>query len=327
MIRSLQSLRAFGAIMIFAHHFAFKDSPITLAFGDYAVVLFFVLSGFVLMLSFDNKECPAPLLFLWNRFKRIAPLYYISILLQLCIMDFDFDWNTLWPTLLMIQSWSADPDVFFGIYGITWFVSSLMFCYLMFPLLRRLLSLPVKHIVLLCIACIAIYGYILYRIPLRLTYYVIYIFPPMQLFPFCIGMLLYRCIGKKSFVLKPYLSDILILLAFTASYIFILGAREIPLKYTLSSYYWVIIALVITIFTITNRSRGLATALAWRPLVKLGNASFAFYLLHLCWIEWSREMMSTLNINLSQGVEFTIGLIILIPASMLIHHLLSPHRL
>lgn len=328
MIRSLQSLRAFGAIMIFAHHFAFKDSPVTGAFGDYAVVLFFMLSGFVLMMANDKRDRVNTGRFFWSRFKRIAPLYYASLLLQLWVLDYDFDWNFLLPTLLMIQSWSPDPDVYFGFYPLTWFVSSLMFCYLAFPTLHRILKRYPRSYILILIGGAIAYGYILYRIPWRWTYYGIYIFPPMQLPSFTLGMILYLLIGKKRFNFSPYIADILVIAVVLASYLFLFEAHNFKIKYTLSSYYWLIVFAVMAIFTMTSGIRCVTTRLlSLKPLVMLGNASFSFYLLHGCWIQWSRETIQLHNIQLSESTEFILGLLILIPLSLLIHRLFFPHRL
>lgn len=49
----------------------------------------------------------------------------------------------IWKTplhLLLLQSWSCEPNIKFCFNGVTWFLSSLMFCYALSPLLLALLA-------------------------------------------------------------------------------------------------------------------------------------------------------------------------------------------
>ena len=54
MIKSLQSLRGVAAIMIVAHHFGFNSGMVD-SFGDCAVAIFMMLSGFVLTLGYHER--------------------------------------------------------------------------------------------------------------------------------------------------------------------------------------------------------------------------------------------------------------------------------
>ncbi|NEQ44528.1 MAG: acyltransferase [Leptolyngbya sp. SIOISBB] len=105
----------------------------------FAVGGFLFLSGFKLALSKRDEPIQD---FLIKRFWRIYPLYLLAVIV------FSF---TVYPNItgempnlgnflihaLALQAWI--PNLFQGNYLTIWFISDLLFCYLMFLLLRRLL--------------------------------------------------------------------------------------------------------------------------------------------------------------------------------------------
>src|SRR5207245_5624815 len=66
----LESLRGIAAVAGVGYH-SFAQSYETLVYGMAPVVMFFVLSGFVLARSLQNN--PDPLVFFRNRFFRLIP--------------------------------------------------------------------------------------------------------------------------------------------------------------------------------------------------------------------------------------------------------------
>ena len=96
MIKSLQSLRAIGALMIFTHNFAnqtLTTSYVSEACGSCPVNWFFMLSGFVLCLAFEGRQMPQPMVtearrFTASRFRRLAPLYYAGLIFGVLVAFF-----------------------------------------------------------------------------------------------------------------------------------------------------------------------------------------------------------------------------------------------
>jgi peptidoglycan/LPS O-acetylase OafA/YrhL len=83
-IDSLDSLRALAVISVFFYHLLEVGKvslPLLFSIGWIGVDLFFVLSGFFIGLAVLKPDVWRPLHFAGKRFKRIAPAYYVSILL------------------------------------------------------------------------------------------------------------------------------------------------------------------------------------------------------------------------------------------------------
>jgi peptidoglycan/LPS O-acetylase OafA/YrhL len=108
--RQLDSLRGLGALSVFFAHFislkvslpvihAIQQSPLGILFnGTAALMLFFVLSGFVLSLPFVDSEKPLKLTaFYLKRIFRIYPAYIFAIILAVLLKEFVFNKNGLAP--------------------------------------------------------------------------------------------------------------------------------------------------------------------------------------------------------------------------------------
>ncbi len=92
-----------------------------------AVQLFFIISGFVIFMSVDNKK--GPFVFLTSRFIRLYPAYIISVFLTFAFVylipiSYPFDFNDFFGNLTMIPSllgskrqtqhiWSLAIEIFF----------------------------------------------------------------------------------------------------------------------------------------------------------------------------------------------------------------------
>jgi len=108
--RQLDSLRGLGALSVFFAHFislkmalpwlnTLHQTPLgILCNGTAALMLFFVLSGFVLSLPFIDKQRPLKLSeFYIKRVFRIYPAYIFAIILAVLLKQFVFDKNGLAP--------------------------------------------------------------------------------------------------------------------------------------------------------------------------------------------------------------------------------------
>ena len=124
--RQLDSLRGLGALSVFFAHFislkmaspllnTLHQTPLgILCNGTAALMLFFVLSGFVLSLPFVNNERPLKLTeFYIRRIFRIYPAYLFAIILAVLLKQFVFDTNGLEPYahwLNNVWSWHWDKN-------------------------------------------------------------------------------------------------------------------------------------------------------------------------------------------------------------------------
>jgi len=124
--RQLDSLRGLGALSVFVAHFislkmaspllnTLHQTPLgILCNGTAALMLFFVLSGFVLSLPFVGNERPLKLSeFYIKRIFRIYPAYIFAIILAVLLKEFVFDKNGLAPYsnwLNNFWNWTWDKD-------------------------------------------------------------------------------------------------------------------------------------------------------------------------------------------------------------------------
>jgi peptidoglycan/LPS O-acetylase OafA/YrhL len=141
----LPFFRFFAACIVVFFHFAqdvslYPQVPEVFKAGSLMVTFFFVLSGFVLFFGYHHKPFSFRQ-YLTKRAVKILPLYYLAFLVSAGVLAYagklaasDFFLN-----LFCLHSWVPYP---LTVNFTSWFVSALIFCYCIFPLilffLRRL---------------------------------------------------------------------------------------------------------------------------------------------------------------------------------------------
>ncbi|KKW90549.1 acyltransferase family protein [Sphingobium chungbukense] len=86
-ILSIQYLRGIAALMVVLFHVSREVRPIlgahVLAWGEFGVDIFFIISGFVMIYSVSRANAtPSPYLFMEKRLVRIAPMYWLMSVLM-----------------------------------------------------------------------------------------------------------------------------------------------------------------------------------------------------------------------------------------------------
>ena len=134
-IEILTFLRFVAAAVVVIFHFAKKSvlvtpSPGFLTAGPEMVSFFFVLSGFVLVVS-HWKRAEQPLWqFYWTRFARIAPLYFVALAATVAFVPVN-DKSIVTAQALFLQSWLMGMPMRLNYPG--WSISVEMFFYAIFP--------------------------------------------------------------------------------------------------------------------------------------------------------------------------------------------------
>ena len=140
---SLTGLRFFAAWLVVAHHFTnLGDLPFIwryTGFGATGVTFFFVLSGFVLTWSFVPRDTPPR--FYWRRFARIWPLHAVTTLIALPVFysmrDVPYDWTAIVLSFLLLHAWVPTATTYFAGNPASWSLSCEMFFYAIHPLIVR----------------------------------------------------------------------------------------------------------------------------------------------------------------------------------------------
>ena len=160
-IRALTGIRGVAALLVATYHFFLPELPVDsisfrlLGRGYLYVDLFFILSGFVIVLNYGPKfahgvKFAAFRSFLWKRIARVYPVYLAvlaAMVISYWMVHHDLDPHPGWWVSLQIsrpwldlplnaalmQSWGFGD----GIVGQAWSVSAEIAAYLVFPWLAR----------------------------------------------------------------------------------------------------------------------------------------------------------------------------------------------
>jgi peptidoglycan/LPS O-acetylase OafA/YrhL len=154
-IKPLTGLRGLAALIVVLYHFLEQDTyfqsvvPSLIKRGYLGVDVFFVLSGFVMALSYgrcfkDRVTVSDYTVFMVKRLARIFPLYlFITLIFQLKYelnylsgsWERDFHATDFVASVLMIQAWGFG---FSYVAGTTWSLSTEFFAYIVFPVIVSL---------------------------------------------------------------------------------------------------------------------------------------------------------------------------------------------
>jgi peptidoglycan/LPS O-acetylase OafA/YrhL len=295
--------------------------------GYLAVDLFFLLSGFVIFLSYHaslTKNFPHSIgKFYWNRLSRIYPLHFVMLGGYLMLFGaFTFlsssgsapaayTWNTFIQSMFLVHMWIGS-DLTWNVPS--WSISSEWFVYLFFPLmafsLRRLRGSIYAHLLIIVLAAAL----------LHLSYSLTGLhslgsdIPRMALvrtmLEFLMGVFIGSLFVHHRAFLERYSSAALA--GFVALCVLYIGA-PVP-DYSLIP---ITFALMIAYLSVT--SSWITAALATSPLVYLGEISYSTYMVHYLVYDLLKAGFVS---NLDQINQFYLWLsfVAVFVLSVLLHH-------
>ncbi len=128
-------LRLLAIVLVIFAHILHGE----VAFGFNGIVIFLIMSGYLLTSSEKPLSRDSIIPYLRKRFIRIFPLYWIALILFLCVSyllaNNTYNWPTIIANLVGIQAVIypkyIDEIIFY------WFVSLIMVYYLIYPLITR----------------------------------------------------------------------------------------------------------------------------------------------------------------------------------------------
>lgn len=320
--KSLQSFRGLFALLIFLNHYHYSDTLDSLfpAGGDAGVAFFFILSGFVMSVGYMDqtsqigydRNFPA---FIWKRMSKLYPLHLLCLLLSVkifCSTDF-------WPNianLLLIQAWIPYPHWFFSGNGVSWCLSAFLFIYITVPLIFKLYRTHRRYFILSYLAVTLFYALaIIPVIPQDFENAIIYICPATRLLDFILGIILWDCYRH----LRPvhyngYISAICGLCVLGLFVATLLVYFSMPSPYSLSLLWWPSVCAII-LYAATMAPKFLNS----RPLVKFGDISFSFYLIHVLVIYATYMALNKFGIQISPFPRLILALGIATLSAMILH--------
>lgn len=303
-ISALTGIRAVMAYWVVCHHLLPVDPALTPLFalvsrGATGVDVFFILSGFILTYSYQGRDFTDRSFWLL-RAARIYPVYLVGMVLftPFILMNLADNHASLLgvsirvliyglTTLMLLQAWL--PQLALAWNGPGWSLSAEAFFYALFPYLLRLL----KSKTLVFAAGAAVISYLLYLLPTAISeilpdrisdnyqwIFFITFNPLIRLPEFIIGVCLARLLlnGYGDGVAK---FTFVILIAFVAATSFI--GNELLFRALATPL--ICLLLIALFFGNGPTCRFFASA----PMVRLGHASYAVYILHIpvaYWYHW-----------------------------------------
>ena len=327
-LEQLTGLRYFAALVVFVSHLSWDNSPalIKQIFGSgyVGVSFFFVLSGFVLSYSYEEKIASGKITFtkyLYLRFARLTPLHFATALpfLGLAIYADRFDPTTSLLNLSYLQSWIPRSSVYFSFNAPSWSLSNEMFFYLCFFFMvtmpyEKLLKTGIGLLVLIisCAIVVTIFfdGYRLYGSSNTIAHWIFYIYPGFRLLEFVCGMLLFK-LWKSGRMINSYFSIIAYIILVLAMYY----ADSVPEAFRMSLFFLPVI--VFFLFAHLKGDGLVNSFFKTKIMVLLGNASFAFYLIHQPLINIFRSLLG--GFMLGDFSLFLINLICITLISVVIY--------
>lgn len=268
---TIRSLRFVFVMMIFMSHFGYADISAFDAGGDCGVAFFFLLSGFALSMGYGSRIDDGVFSyrhFMKRRLLKVYPLHLLSLVLLLVLFHPEIGHKLLLNALLL-QSWIPDANYYFSYNGVSWFLSSLLFHYLLFPVVWKWAN----RFTLIAVVAFCAAAYVL--VPYGRITAVLYVAPWMRFVDFFLGVVLYKLYRRSSGVNIPGWTEwflVALLAASLASYPFVdAKLRNAPL-------YWCVLLPLIFVFV---REKGPVTKCLRCCLFQwLGSLSMPIFMLH-----------------------------------------------
>ena len=154
-VSGLDVLRGIAALVVVLFHYTAKlpdfypmakTSPIVFEYGFYGVHLFFIVSGFVILMSLERREGKG---FVQSRFIRLYPLFWASVILTHLVLSlnefipYDISTSALLVNFTMLQDYARVPAVD----GVYWSLSyELGFYAFMYAVFKFKLKLYVSYL-------------------------------------------------------------------------------------------------------------------------------------------------------------------------------------
>ncbi len=292
--KSVQGLRALFAIGVILSHCYFLENYASSAqifsrvLSKTAVVsFFFMISGFyTINLKQDIKFAK----YLKQKIRRIYPLHLLILLVMflLTILQHEFDFYSLKNivTLVMnaclLQTWSFDLSVATSFNTVSWFLSSLLFCYVVSYWLLKWMNGSDKkwfYIYLLSVLLLCFKVFMAIDHPTDdVGYYYCYLFPLAGLTDFMFGMIIGHTIKKVNWrrdgvwtVLQAVALGFMVVTVLSKFYVFRNYSRA----------FLTIPATALIVFSFSKETKFSKSVLGNRLMVFIGDISFEIYLIHV----------------------------------------------
>lgn len=280
---SIEYLRCFLMLLIFLEHY--PGSPIRV--GGLAVCFFFVLSGFILSYGYSDRIISGAVKykdFILGRFLKIFILHWILLPIGFYLnrVTWAYTGKYVLANFLLLQSWIPDCYSYYSGNGVSWFLSTLLFCYMIYPFLIKGFSfLSIKESILLCMGLLFVRVLLENIIPNEYQVDWLYISPFVRWIDFSMGILFYKFLMAVSTNLLNYFHSKMRLywVGLFCSFLFCSFLSDTCL-------YWFMffILIYLLLFWESHTTKNLGNGIIYQVFSWGAKISFSFYLIHQIYI-------------------------------------------
>ncbi|OJA82901.1 hypothetical protein BGV71_14105 [Burkholderia ubonensis] len=334
-IDSLTSLRFFAAAAIALFH-ASITFPILAPARQFAltqgVAIFFVLSGFVLSHAHKSIAEPGETgRFYASRIARIWPLHAITAMIAIWLAHIDgavYAPVALIANALLLQAWFPNESVYFSANGVSWTLSDEAFFYALFPVLATIRRRPLVLFGTFSLAVLMLSAFRGFDRPWML--WSATVSPVTRLNEFMLGIVIYgiydsrlRQIRISRLRATALELGATMLCVWTMYFGTLRNIGMLPVAFWKPINIWISntgtgIPAALLILACAMQRGCISRAISARPLVFLGEISFAIYMTHelvLHAMEQRHEQLSTLE----QGWQVTMFVVATLAISAFSH--------
>ncbi len=285
------------------------------------VSFFFLISGFILTYNYADRATLSPRNFYIARVSRVYPVYLLVMLLSIPFLQLEWQarshqdfWAGLILTPFALQGWSPTLSTFWN--TVAWTIPAEVALYLVFPYLLRLLqsqavrlATPARLIALFL--ALWVIGFLPHIVYLALNpdhfagaidrysdaYWLraLKFTPPAYFCTFTAGMVLARL--HATLRLKPMHRAVVGLAGILALALYL--AVAVPFVPYVLVHGSLLLPIYATILIGVAGANPVASVFAFRPLVLLGETTFALYLLHFNGIQFIQNHHLTERLHLA----------------------------
>jgi peptidoglycan/LPS O-acetylase OafA/YrhL len=313
-LTSLTGLRFFAAMAVVLYHLelyfpAISDGFAIFGYGFTGVSFFFVLSGFVL--TWSHRPDVRSGRFYWNRVARIWPLHVLTMILSIWIpllsASSSVGWSAAPFVLSLTQAWIPGSGFLNAFNGVSWSLSCEAFFYLLFPVLFRHISGRPR---VAGVAGMVFVGLIIVGICLS-TYtsiqtadYLLGTMPLYRMGEFILGMCL-ATVMKRGWRPTLGLPHAVRLTALLSLGLLVLSVTSGAVPVIYANLIMIPGFLALIAAAASSDLSGKSTMLGSKTLVRLGQWSFALYLVHELVIRLARPFLA----GMSTGETFVTAIL------------------
>lgn len=325
MIRTLQALRFVFSLTVLLAHFSYAG--IDGHSSGVSVCFFALLSGFLLSKAYGQRLVDGTITtgrYLLKRLIKLYPLHLLCLLVFIAIRRNTIDGAealALVPNALLLQSWVPMEQVYFSGNAVSWYLSDALFFLLLFPWLFRLVSrLTFRQLGAACCAMMAVYVAYMLALPMDNLNYWLYIFPPVRLVDFTMGIMLWRLCQLRPRTGQVAVWPTAVELLLMAALVLTIVTYPLDAKWHVAFLHWLVVVPMLLVFYQGEQTGGAVSSFLKTPVVQwLGAFTMEMFLLHMILFSVAMSWAAKLGADIPYALMMLLCFSVVIGVSYVVH--------